>query len=181
MRVRTVSAALCAAILLTAPPAFAADAGLRKAGNIINIALPVSAAGVALLHRDWKGFGEFAVAAGLTVGTTYALNQIVRIRRPDHSDFHSFAPPDLALADSSADFLWDRYGWQYGMPAYAARFVSSYALTDNKKNHWYDTLASAAVAYGFNYAIVTRYRPQRYRLSVEPEPNGASLHFVMQF
>ncbi|MEI9990257.1 MAG: hypothetical protein WDM86_09480 [Rhizomicrobium sp.] len=181
MRLRTVCAGLCAAAWLWAPPALAADSGLRKAGNILNIALPVGAAGVALLHRDWKGFGEFAVAAGLTVGTTYALQQLVRIRRPDHSDFHSFAPPELALADSSADFLWDRYGWQYGLPAYAARFVSSYALTDNKKNHWYDTLASAAVAYGFNYAVVTRYHPQRYRLSLDAAPNGASLRFVIQF
>ncbi len=181
MRPRLVSAALCAAILAAASPAVAADAGLRKAGNILDIALPVSAAGVALAHRDWKGFGEFVVAAGLTVGTTYALRELVRIRRPDHSDFRSFSPPDLALADSSADFLWDRYGWQYGIPAYAARFVSSYALTDNKKNHWYDTVASAAVAYGFNYAIVTRYHPERYRLNVAPEPNGVSVHFVMQF
>ena len=181
MRLGVVTAALCAATWLSVPPALAANDDLRKAGYILNIALPVSAAGAALLHRDWKGFGEFAVAAGLTVATTYALQQIVRIRRPDHSDFHSFAPPDLALADSSADFLWNRYGWQYGVPAYAAQFVSSYALTDNKRNHWYDTLGSAAVAYGFNYAIVTRYRPARYHLSLEPLPNGASLRFVMRF
>jgi len=170
-----------AALLLLASPADAASTSLRNAGNALIIALPVAAAGASALHRDWKGFGEFTISAALTVGTAYALRQMVRDRRPDHSDFRGFTPPDLALADSSADYLWNRYGWQYGVPAYAAQLVSSYALTDGKKNHWYDTLGSAALAFGFDYAIVSRYRSSRYHLRVEPQPNGASLRFVMQF
>jgi hypothetical protein len=168
------------AATLTASPAFAASKALREAGNAFTYALPAAAVGVTLWHRDWKGLGEFAVAAGLTFGSAYALRQIVRERRPDGSDFHSMSPPDLALADSSADYLWNRYGWQYGVPAYAGRFVVSFALSDAKKNHWYDTVASGALAFGINYAIVTRYHPQqRYRVSVQPEPGGASLHFSM--
>ncbi len=178
---RLFSLGLGAAALLLASPADAASSTLRNAGNALIIALPVAAAGISALHDDWKGLGEFTISAALSVGSAYALRQIVRIRRPDHSDFQSFTPPDLTLADSSADYLWSRYGWQYGIPAYAARFVSSYALTDGKKNHWYDTLGSAALAFGFDYAIVSRYRPERYHVSLEPLPNGASLHFVMQF
>ena len=163
-------------------PAAAAGKSLRNAGNILVVALPVSAVGVSLLHNgDWRGLSQFAVSAGLTVGAAYALRQAIRVRRPDHSDFNSFSPPDVALADSSAAYLWQRYGWRYGVPAYIGRFVVSYALSDDKKNHWYDTLASSALAFGFNYAIVTRYHPQRYRVSLEPEPNGASLHFTMNF
>ena len=112
---------------------------------------------------------------------TEALREIVRIRRPDHSDFQCFTPPDLALADSAGDYLWDRYGWKYGVPAYAARFLVSYALSDAKKNHWYDTAASAALAYGFNYALVSRYHERPVRVSFDPEPNGASLHLVIRF
>ncbi len=173
---------IAAALLAPYGPAEAADASLRKAGNILTIALPVGAVGVSLLHDgDWKGIGEFALSAGLTVGSAYALRQLVRERRPDKTDFDSMAPPDVALADASADYLWSRYGWRYGVPAYAARFVVSYALSDAKKNHWYDTFASSALAFGFNYAIVTRYHPHRYHIALEPEPNGASLHFVMNF
>jgi hypothetical protein len=183
-RSRLLCIGLTALLALAAQPAAAAgDKTLRKTGNILLVALPVSAIGVSLLHDgDWKGIGQFALAAGLTVGSAYALRQAVRIRRPDHTDFDSFSPPDVALADASASYMWQRYGWKYGVPAYVARAVVSYALSDAKKNHWYDTLASSALAFGFNYAIVTRYHPQqRYNLSVEPEPNGASVHFSMNF
>lgn len=171
------------AAVVSSPAAAAGSKALRNTGNILLVALPVTAIGVSLAHDgDWKGIGQFALAAGLTVGSAYALRAAVRIQRPDHSDFNSFSPPDVALADSSASYLWQRYGWQYGVPAYAARFLVSYALTDADKNHWYDTLASSALSFGFNYALVTRYHDQRYRMSVQPQPGGgASVHFSMNF
>ncbi|HEY0300977.1 MAG TPA: hypothetical protein VGC36_06580 [Rhizomicrobium sp.] len=173
---------LAIAFLLLAVPANAASPELRKAANIITIALPVSAIGVSLMHdRDWRGIKEFALSAGLTVGSAYLIRHLVRERRPDHSDFHTLTPPDLALADASADYLWSRYGWRYGVPSYLASALVSYALTDNKKNHWYDTVASGALAFGFNYAIVDRYRPGRYRVTAETTPNGAMLRFAIRF
>ncbi|HXC55550.1 MAG TPA: hypothetical protein VNU97_09655 [Rhizomicrobium sp.] len=174
-----------AALLAAQSPSAAAtaDPSLRKAANVLTIALPVAAVGVSLLHHeDWKGVAEFAVSAGLTVGSAYLIRKIVRERRPDHFDFNSMTPPDVAISDASADYLWSRYGWRYGVPAFIARSIVSYADTDGKKNHWYDTLASGALAFGFNYAIVTRYRDsQRYHVGLEAEPGGASLHFTMNF
>jgi hypothetical protein len=183
-RARLVVLACVALSLLASSAAIASapDPSLRKAANIVAIALPVSAIGVSLLHdRDWKGIGEFTVSAGLTVGSAYLIRQIVRNRRPDHSDFQSLTPPDLALADASSDYMWSRYGWRYGVPAYLASAFVSYALTDDKKNHWYDTLASGALAFGFNYAIVDRYHPSRYHVSAEAQPGGAMLRFAVNF
>jgi hypothetical protein len=158
------------------------DPSLRKAANAITIALPVTAVGISLYKGDWKGLREFAVSAGLTVGSAFLIRQIVRQHRPDHSDFHSLTPPDLALADASSDYLWSRYGWRYGVPAYIASAAVSYALTDAKKNHWYDTLASGALAFSFDYALVDRYHPRRYRVSAEPQPGGgAMLRFAVNF
>ncbi|MEI9885715.1 MAG: hypothetical protein WDN08_04295 [Rhizomicrobium sp.] len=172
----------CAFLAAAAPPAEAASPELRKAANIITIALPVSAVGVSLMHdRDWRGIKEFAISAGLTVGSAYLIRQIVREQRPDGSNFHTLTPPDLALADASADYMWSRYGWRYGVPAYLASAVVSYALTDNKKNHWYDTVASGALAFSFNYALVDRYHPGRYRVTAETRPDGALLRFALRF
>ena len=175
---------VCAALVIPASASAAApDSSLRKAGNILTVALPVTAIGVTLLHhRDWRGLGEFAVSAGLTVGAAYAIRQMVREQRPDHSDFHTLTPPDLALADASADYMWSRYGWRYGVPAYAASALVSYALSDAKKNHWYDTLASGALAFGFNYAIVDRYHEHRVHVTAGPTPSGgAMLRFAVNF
>jgi hypothetical protein len=174
---------LAAVLLLAGAPASAAgNNDLRNVGNVLIVALPATAVGVSLAHDgDWKGVGQFALAAGLTVGAAYALRSTVRVQRPDHSDFNSFSPPEVALADASASYLWTRYGWRYGLPAYAARFLVSYSLTDAKKNHWYDTMASSALSFGFNYALVTHYHSERYRMSVQPEQGGASVHFSLNF
>lgn len=179
-------ALVAGAVLGLLPPMAASAAAtsstsFRTAGNIVTIALPVTAIGITLLHDDWRGLGEFAVSTTLTVGSAYVIRQIVRQRRPDHSDFHSLTPPDVALVDSSADYLWSRYGWRYGIPAYLASAVVGYALTDQKKNHWYDTLASGALAFGFNYAIVDRYRPGRYHVTAEAQPGGAMLRIAVNF
>lgn len=173
---------VCAALLIPAS-ASAASGDLRKVGNILTVALPVTAIGVSLLHhRDWRGLGEFAVSAGLTVGSAYMIRQMVRERRPDGSDFHTLTPPDLALADASADYMWSRYGWRYGVPAYLASALVSYSLSDAKKNHWYDTLASGALAFGFNYAIVDRYHERRVHVTAETTPHGgAMLRFAINF
>lgn len=172
-----------ALLAATVSPAAAAGSDLRKAGNIVVIALPAAAVGISLAHDgDWKGLGEFAISTGLTVGSAYLIRELVRENRPDHSDMHTLTPPDLALADASANYLWSRYGWKYGVPAYALRFVVSEGLTDAKKNHWYDTLATSALAFTFNYAFVTNWKDeQRYRFSVNPQPGGASLRFTMNF
>ncbi len=178
--------AVLACVLLLAPAAASAaatpDPSLRKAANVITIALPVTAIGVSLLHHeDWKGIEEFAVSAGLTVGTAYLLRQSIRDRRPDHSDFHGLTPPDLALADSSSEYLWSRYGWRYGLPAWIASGVVSYALTDAKKNHWYDTLGTGVIAFGINYSLVDRYHAGRVHVAAEPVPGGAMVRLSMNF
>ncbi len=156
---------------------------LEQVGTAVAIALPIAAGTISLLHdRDWQGLQQFVISTTLTVGTAILLKQIVREQRPDHSDFHSFPSETAALADSSADYLWDRYGWRYGVPAFLASSFVGYTRTDAKKHHWYDVAASGALAFGFNYAIVTRYHSsERYHVYAEAEPDGLRVRFAMNF
>ena len=49
------------------------------------------------------------------------------------------------------------------MPAYAAVMFVGYSRIESKQHHWYDVAASSAIAFGFNYALVTRYhKSDRY-------------------
>ena len=84
------------------------------------------------------------------MGTAYALKQFVRERRPDKSDFESFPSDTSALAFAPAQYLWDRYGWQYGVPAYLAAGFVGFSRIDAKKHHWYDVAASAGIAFTFS-------------------------------
>jgi len=159
------------------------DKGIENAGNIVALGLPIAAGGISLLHhRDWDGLAELTESTALTVGTALILKQIVKERRPDHSDFQSFPSDTAAVAYSSADYLWDRYGWEYGVPAYAAAMFVGYSRVKAKKHHWYDVAASSAIAFGFNYAFVERYRASdRFTVSASATPDEVGVHFAMNF
>src|SRR6185312_10960536 len=111
---------LLAVLTIAASGAFAPVAQASdNAGKAVAIALPIAAGGIALLHhRDWQGVSQLGIDTALTVGTVLALKQFVREQRPDHSDFRSFPSLTTAVAFAPASFLWRRYGWQYGAPAY---------------------------------------------------------------
>src|SRR6185312_8227793 len=107
---------LFAALMLgITSPAFAG--GSESVGTGVAIALPAIAGGITLYKDDWMGAAQLTVA---TVGLAYGLKHVIREQRPDKSDFQSMPSDTSALAFAPAQFLWDRYGWEYGVPAYAA-------------------------------------------------------------
>jgi membrane-associated phospholipid phosphatase len=110
----------------------------------------------------------------LTVGTAFALKNIVREQRPNGADFHSFPSDTTALAASGSSFLWRRYGWQYGVPAMALTQFVSYSRIQAHQHRWYDTLASSGLAMGYGYLLGTRYK-ERHNIdsSVAVSPDGA--------
>jgi len=149
---------------LAAAGLLAASAIGARAGTIANlgtdtaIALPIIAGGITLSKEDWTGSAELAVDTAATLGIAYGLKHIIRERRPDGSDFQSMPSDTSALAFAPAQFLWDRYGWEYGVPAYAAAGFVAYSRVEAKKHHWYDTAASAGIAFGIGKIFTTRYR-----------------------
>ncbi|HVU22375.1 MAG TPA: phosphatase PAP2 family protein [Rhizomicrobium sp.] len=150
-----------------------ANATDPNAGKAVAIAIPLVAGGVALAHDwDWTGAKELVVDTGLTVGTALILKQIVKEQRPDKSDYQSFPSDTAALAFAPAAFLWDRYGWQYGVPAYLAAGYVGYERVNSKQHHWYDVAASAAIGWGFSQLITTRYTHRRFYTNVYASTDG---------
>lgn len=173
--------------LLACPlPAQAALSNRQKTieslGTGVSIALPVIAGGITLYKHDRKGSLQLMTQTVLTVGTVYALKSIVRERRPDGSDFHSFPSETTALAASGSSFLWRRYGWEYGLPAFAATQFVSFSRVQADKHHWYDTLASSGIALGYGYLVTTPLK-KRYNISTELEaaPDGAMVRMSYQY
>jgi membrane-associated phospholipid phosphatase len=164
------------------PTMASANSTLETAGTGVAIALPIIAGGITLYKHDRKGAGQLILETGLTVGTAYALKQFVREKRPDGSDYHSFPSNTTALAASGSSFLWGRYGWEYGVPAFLATQFVSFTRVEAKQHHWYDTLASSAIAAGYGYVVTTPFEKRyRIRTTLEAAPDGAFLQMSYNF
>lgn len=159
---------------------------METAGTAVAIALPVVAGGLTLYKDDWKGTAQLAVSTVFTVGTVYALKHLVRECRPfaepcskGGNNWDSFPSDTSALAFAPAQFLWQRYGWEYGVPAYAAATFVGWSRVDAKKHHWYDVAASAGISLLYNEVFTTRYRKSGLYSDLEAQPNGvyASLNY----
>lgn len=169
------------AMLCSHPAQAAGNKTLTTTGTMVAIALPVVAGGISLYKDDWTGIGQLTLETLATVGTAYALKQVVRERRPDGSDWQSFPSDTTALAASGSSYLWGRYGWQYGVPAFAASSFVSYTRVNAKKHHWYDTLASSAIAIGYSQFLVSRYRKRNFYSSLDASPDGAMVRMTYTF
>jgi membrane-associated phospholipid phosphatase len=178
MRYLVVGTLLACLALPAAAASRNGNATITAAGTGVAIALPVIAGGIAFSKHDWTGVAQLSAETALTVGTAYALKQVVHEKRPDGSDFQSFPSDTTALAASGSSFLWGRYGWQYGLPAFAASQFVSYSRVQAKEHHFYDTLASSAIAFGYSYFVTTRFRG-RYNVdtSLYAAPDGAHVKF----
>jgi membrane-associated phospholipid phosphatase len=177
--------AATAAALITMAPLQAQAAGnqtLTKTGDILRIALPAAAAGISLWKGDYQGLFQFALAYGATIGIAEGMKQVIHERRPDGSDWKSMPSASAASAQAASAFLWHRYGWEYGVPAFGLALLTGYSRVQAKKHHWYDVAASDVIAFSVNYLIVTRYHePQPYRFSMGASPDGVSVQFAMNF
>ena len=150
-----------------------AIAGTESLGTDVAIALPVIAGGITLAKDDWKGTAQVTVDTIATVGLAYGLKHVIREQRPDKSDFKSMPSDTSALAFAPAQFLWDRYGWRYGVPAYAAATFVAWSRVDADKHHWYDVAASAGLAFGVSKIFTTRYQAPGLRYGITPTDGGA--------
>ena len=186
----------CIVIVLTtallAPPALGftvnktpltrTEKNIETLGTGIAIALPLTAGGIALYKHDRVGLAQLLVETTLTVGTAYALKNIVREERPDGSDFQSFPSDTTALAASGSSFLWRRYGWEYGLPAFAMTEFVSYSRVQARQHRWYDTLASSGIAAGYAYMLGTPFkRHTNIETSLEAAPGGAMARLSYQW
>ena len=89
-----------------------------------------------------------------------ASSMSIQEQRPDKSDFQSMPSDTAALAFAPAQFLWDRYGWEYGVPAYAGGRPSSPRAGSMPRSIIGTTSPPApALSFGFSKIFTTGYRP----------------------
>ena len=116
----------------------------EKSGNFLEVAMPLSAFLVSYLHDDYEGGKQFSFALTGTALTTVLLKNTIEKERPDGSGFDSFPSGHAAVTFSSASYLSQRYGWQYGLPAYTLATWTAYTRVDGDSHEVEDVLAATS-------------------------------------
>jgi membrane-associated phospholipid phosphatase len=130
---------------------------IRSAGDVLQFALPATAAGLTLGYQDGKGALQFGESAALTLGATYALKYAVDERRPNGGS-QSFPSAHSSISFSSAEFMRKRYGWEYGVPAYAAASFVAYSRVEAREHYAHDVVAGAAIGIASSYIFTRPYK-----------------------
>ena len=140
---------------------------VRTSGDILLFVTPVATLATTLALKDWQGLKQAAFSGVTTVGVGLALKYIVKKERPDHSNYHSFPSLHTGVSFVGAAFIQRRYGWKWGIPAYAISCYVGWSRVYGKKHDWWDVAAGAAIGVGSAY-IFTRSFAKKHNLSIAP-------------
>ena len=140
---------------------------VRTSGDVGAILLPVAGLTAILIEKDWQGLKQGLFAEATTLGVTFALKEIVKKERPDHSDNHSFPSMHSSVSFTAAAFIQRRYGWKWGIPAYVLSTYVAWSRVYGKKHDGWDVLAGAAIGIGSSY-IFTRPFAKKHKLTLSP-------------
>lgn len=171
----TAALVLAAAVVLAPPSATATGdsrepADLESIGDTLQFGVPLVALGLTFLFDDEgepgqeelrlapEGLGvapawlrmngsprhDLALAIGRTELSTYGLKYSVQEQRPNgHGE--SFPSGHTSIAFAGAEFIRKRYGWGWGLPAYASAGVVGWSRVAAGKHWTHDVLAGAAI------------------------------------
>ncbi len=130
---------------------------ISSAGDALQLVLPATAGGLTLGFRDWQGTLQLAESSALTLGVTYGLKYSVHETRPNGGS-QSFPSGHTSISFSAAEFMRKRYGWEYGVPAYAAASFVAYSRVEAGEHHPHDVVAGAAIGIMSSYLFTRPYK-----------------------
>jgi membrane-associated phospholipid phosphatase len=148
-------------------PVTCAGDGIQTAGDVLQFVLPISAGGLTLGLRDYKGTIQFGESFALTEGVTYGLKYTVNETRPNGGS-QSFPSAHTSVSFCAAEFLRKRYGWEFGIPAYALASFVGYSRVESNEHYPHDVIAGAGIGILSSFIFTRRYKGW----SVQAEADG---------
>ena len=167
--------------LLYSQPLTAQNRAIETTGDIILFALPTTAFGSSLIIGDSKGTFQFTkgfvLNQALTIGIKYATNK----KRPYDNGDRAFPSGHTSTTFQSAAFIQRRYGWKYGIPAYALAGFTGYSRVKAQRHDGWDVLAGAAIGIGSAYLFTTPYQKEHMKLTFTTWDYNYALGFIYNF
>lgn len=145
----------------------------RVAGDALTLALPAAAAAATAGLADGEGALELGESLATTLGVTYGLKHVIRERRPSGEDRDSFPSGHASVSFSSAEFLRKRYGWKYGLPAYALAAFVGYSRVESKQHHAHDVLAGAVIGTASGFLFTRPF--ERWTVALEGDARSGAI------
>ena len=171
-------------------PARAVDKDLQEAGDILQIALPITAFLSTYLYDDPEGRAQFSKSFLTSWATVYGIKFIGNKVRPGDIDPQeegnlSFPSGHTMGAFAGASFLQTRYGWVWGLPAYFLAGLTGYSRINAEAHYFDDVIAGASIAMLSNwyyanghpkkFYLLPRVGSNAYGLEVKVPMGGDSL------
>lgn len=143
----------------------------------------------AIVEKDRKGVLQLTLSTATGIAVNYGLNACIKKNRPtmplqsSWSDCHAFPSTHSMAAFDGATFLMRRYGWKWGVPAYAVSCYVAWGRVHAGKHDWWDVVGGAVVGAG-SALIYTRPFAKKTDVTISPAvfgEQGAGLHVAMRF
>lgn len=157
---------------------------IEKSGDVLRIALPATALIATIAAKDRQGSKQFVFSFATNLALTFSLKSIIKKRRPEGSnEFNSFPSGHTSVSFQSAAFLQKRYGWKYGIPAYALAAFTWYSRVEglNDRHDVWDVLAGAAVGIGSAYLFTKPHQKENLKIAFSAGNGGYLLKIKYKF
>jgi len=83
------------------------------------------------------------------------------------------------ISFSAAEFMRKRYGWEYGVPAYATASFVAYSRVASREHHPQDVVAGAGIGILSSYVFTRPY--QGWHVSVEGDTKSFGVRLARSF
>lgn len=150
-------------------------------GDVLLFGMPLAAGLTTIILKDKEGSWQFAKGFLVNQALTIGLKSVVRKPRPDFSNNYAFPSGHTSTTFQSASFIQQRYGWKYGIPAYALAGFTAYSRIEGKKHDGWDVAAGIVIGIGSSYLFTTPYQKEHFELSFNSSENNYSLGFKYKF
>jgi hypothetical protein len=151
---------------------YAENKDATEVGDWLQILLPVLAGTSTFIAGnpegglwDKEGTYQFIKSFGSAWATTTVWKGVAGKVRPESNSPTSFPSGHTTAAFGGAAFIGTRYGWKWGVPAYAGAIFTAWSRVQSDNHFADDVTAGASVALMYNWLFNT---PQSETMSLVP-------------
>ena len=168
-------------LLLCSKSTHAQSRTIETTGDVLLFTLPATALTTSLIIKDYEGTWQFAKSALLNQAVTIGLKYATGKSRPNNNGERAFPSGHTSTTFQSAAFIQKRYGWKYGIPAYALAGFTGYSRINAQKHDGWDVLAGAVIGIGISYLFTTPYQKEHMELTFASDADRISIGFRYKF